>query len=183
MWPSSCQYSIFSFSEKVLASSHRYETAFFANRDPAVAIVTPEQTEFVRQSFDAIWSIRRELADQFYRRFSELAPDAQDLFRSDMERQYLKSDGHDRCHCWYARQARHVPLGVSSGRVTFIYSELELKGESPPYQSSSPSVATQLKPDLLPVLADRGQSHSGTLARRALLTRPKLCQNVTPITS
>jgi hypothetical protein len=42
------------------------------------------------------------------------------------------------------------------GRVTFVYSELELKGESPPYQSSSPSVATQLKPDLLPVLADRG---------------------------
>ena len=33
---------------------------------------------------------------------------------------------------------------------------LDGEGESPPYQSSSPSVATQLKPDLLPVLADRG---------------------------
>jgi hemoglobin-like flavoprotein len=53
-----------------------------------VAIVTPEQTELVRQSFDAIWPVR--LADQFYRRFFELAPDAQGLFRSDMERQYLK---------------------------------------------------------------------------------------------
>jgi hypothetical protein len=53
-------------------------------------IVTPEQTELVRQSFDAIWPVRRKLADQFYRRFFELAPDAQALFRSDMERQYLK---------------------------------------------------------------------------------------------
>jgi hemoglobin-like flavoprotein len=52
--------------------------------------VTPEQTELVRQSFDAIWPVRRKLADQFYRRFFELAPDAQALFRSDMERQYLK---------------------------------------------------------------------------------------------
>jgi hemoglobin-like flavoprotein len=52
--------------------------------------VTPEQTELVRQSFDAIWPVRRKLADQFYRRFFELAPDAQSLFRSDMERQYLK---------------------------------------------------------------------------------------------
>jgi hemoglobin-like flavoprotein len=52
--------------------------------------VTPEQTELVRRSFDAIWPVRRKLADQFYRRFFELAPDAQSLFRSDMERQYLK---------------------------------------------------------------------------------------------
>jgi len=52
--------------------------------------VTPEQTKLVRQSFDAIWPVRRKLADQFYRRFFELAPDAQGLFRSDMERQYLK---------------------------------------------------------------------------------------------
>jgi hypothetical protein len=59
-------------------------------RVPEFAIVTPEQTELVRQSFDAIWPVRRKLADQFYRRFFELAPDAQGLFRSDMERQYLK---------------------------------------------------------------------------------------------
>ena len=52
--------------------------------------MTPEQTELVRQSFDAIWPVRRKLADQFYRRFFELAPDAQGLFRGDMERQYLK---------------------------------------------------------------------------------------------
>ncbi|SRR6266567_5648210 len=57
---------------------------------PAVAIVTPEQTALVRQSFDAIWPVRRKLADQFYRRFFELAPDARGLFRSDMERQYRK---------------------------------------------------------------------------------------------
>ncbi len=39
--------------------------------------MTPEQTKLVRQSFDAIWPVRRKLADQFYRRFFELAPDAQ----------------------------------------------------------------------------------------------------------
>jgi hemoglobin-like flavoprotein len=53
-------------------------------------IVTPEQAKLVRQSFDAIWPVRRKLADQFYRRFFELAPDAQGLFRGDMERQHLK---------------------------------------------------------------------------------------------
>ena len=31
------------------------------------------------------WPVRRKLADQFYRRFFELAPDAQGLFRGDME--------------------------------------------------------------------------------------------------
>ena len=54
--------------------------------------VTPEQTELIRQSFDAMWPVRRKLADQFYRRFFELAPDAQGLFQSDMERQYLNAD-------------------------------------------------------------------------------------------
>jgi hemoglobin-like flavoprotein len=52
--------------------------------------MTPEQVDLIRHSFDAIWPVRRKLADQFYRRFFELAPDAQSLFRSDMERQYLK---------------------------------------------------------------------------------------------
>src|SRR5438128_598584 len=37
-----------------------------------------------------MWPIRRKLADQFYRRCFELAPDAQGLFRGDMERQHLK---------------------------------------------------------------------------------------------
>jgi hemoglobin-like flavoprotein len=52
--------------------------------------MTPEQIDLVRQSFDAIWSVRQKLADQFYHRFFELAPDAQGLFPSDMERQHLK---------------------------------------------------------------------------------------------
>jgi hypothetical protein len=42
------------------------------------------------QSFDAIWPARRNFADLFYRRFFALAPDAQHLFPSDMERQRLK---------------------------------------------------------------------------------------------
>jgi hemoglobin-like flavoprotein len=52
--------------------------------------VTPKQVELVRKSFDAIWPIRRKLADQFYSRFFELAPHAQGLFQGDMERQHLK---------------------------------------------------------------------------------------------
>ena len=52
--------------------------------------MTPEQVELIRRSFDAIWSIRRKLAESFYRRFFELAPDAQRLFPSDLERQHLK---------------------------------------------------------------------------------------------
>jgi hemoglobin-like flavoprotein len=37
-----------------------------------------------------MWPIRRKHANQFYHRFFKLAPDAQDLFQGDMERQYLK---------------------------------------------------------------------------------------------
>jgi hemoglobin-like flavoprotein len=52
--------------------------------------MTPEQIDLIQQSFDAIWPVRRKLADQFYHRFFALAPDAQGLFPSDMERQHLK---------------------------------------------------------------------------------------------
>lgn len=57
---------------------------------PAISIMTPEQVDLIRQSFDAIWPVRRKLAVTFYGRFFELAPDAQQLFPSDMERQHLK---------------------------------------------------------------------------------------------
>lgn len=52
--------------------------------------MTPQQVDLVRQSFDAIWPIRRKLAALFYSRFFELAPDAMRLFPDDMERQHLK---------------------------------------------------------------------------------------------
>jgi len=52
--------------------------------------MTPEQIDLVRKSFDALWPFRRKLADQFYDRFFELAPDAQRLFPNNMERQQLK---------------------------------------------------------------------------------------------
>ena len=52
--------------------------------------MTPEQVDLVRHSFDAMWPVRRKLADIFYARFFELAPDAKRLFPSDMERQHLK---------------------------------------------------------------------------------------------
>jgi hemoglobin-like flavoprotein len=54
------------------------------------SIVTPEQVDLVRTSFDALWPAHRRLAEVFYSRFFELAPDAQRLFPDDMERQQLK---------------------------------------------------------------------------------------------
>src|SRR4051794_15543409 len=52
--------------------------------------MTPEQIDLVRKSFDALWPFRRKLAEQFYGRFFELAPDTRRLFPTDMERQQLK---------------------------------------------------------------------------------------------
>jgi len=52
--------------------------------------MTPKQADIIRRSFDAIWPVRRKVAQLFYRRFFELAPDAERLFPSDMERQHLK---------------------------------------------------------------------------------------------
>ena len=52
--------------------------------------MTPEQADLIKRSFDAMWPIRRKLAEACYGRFFELAPDARALFSSDMERQQLK---------------------------------------------------------------------------------------------
>ena len=52
--------------------------------------MTPEQIDLIRESFDAMWPMRRDIADLCYSRFFELAPDARDLFPSDMERQQIK---------------------------------------------------------------------------------------------
>src|SRR6476659_10641338 len=52
--------------------------------------MTPEQVVLIRKSFDALWPVRRRLAEVFYSRFFELAPDAQRLFPDDIERQQLK---------------------------------------------------------------------------------------------
>jgi hemoglobin-like flavoprotein len=52
--------------------------------------MTPEQTALIRTSFDAIWPIRRKLADLFYSRFFELVPETRQLFPEDLERQRLK---------------------------------------------------------------------------------------------
>jgi hemoglobin-like flavoprotein len=52
--------------------------------------MTPEQTDLIRKSFDAIWPVRRKFAALFYSRFFELAPDAQHLFPHDLEHQHRK---------------------------------------------------------------------------------------------
>ena len=52
--------------------------------------MTPEQIDLVRKSFDALWPFRRKLAERFYSRFFELAPDTRRLFPNDMEWQQLK---------------------------------------------------------------------------------------------
>jgi hemoglobin-like flavoprotein len=65
--------------------------------------MTPEQIDLVRKSFDALWPFRRKLADQFYDRFFELAPDTRRLFPTDMEKAAAQADGYDRRDCWDAR--------------------------------------------------------------------------------
>jgi hypothetical protein len=62
--------------------------------------MTLEQIDLVRKSFDALWPFRRKLAEQFYGRFFELAPDTRRLFPNDMEKQ---ADGYDRRDRRYAR--------------------------------------------------------------------------------
>ena len=52
--------------------------------------MTPEQAELIRKSFDAMWPMRRNLADSCYSRLFELAPEARAMFSGDMERQRLK---------------------------------------------------------------------------------------------
>jgi hemoglobin-like flavoprotein len=52
--------------------------------------LTPDQVDLVRKSFDALWPVRQRLADSFYGRFFELAPDARALFSLDIARQQLK---------------------------------------------------------------------------------------------
>jgi hemoglobin-like flavoprotein len=52
--------------------------------------MTPTQIDLVRKSFDAMWPHHRKLANQFYGRFFELAPDTRHLFTNDMEKQKLK---------------------------------------------------------------------------------------------
>ena len=36
--------------------------------------MTPEQVDLIRKSFDAMWPMRRDIADLSYSRFFELAP-------------------------------------------------------------------------------------------------------------
>jgi hemoglobin-like flavoprotein len=52
--------------------------------------MTSEQIDLVRKLFDAMWPFRRKLAELFYGRFFELAPDTRRLFPNDMEKQQLK---------------------------------------------------------------------------------------------
>ena len=52
--------------------------------------MTREQIDLIQKSFDALWPVRRRVADLFYSRFFELAPDARALFPQDIARQQLK---------------------------------------------------------------------------------------------
>jgi hemoglobin-like flavoprotein len=52
--------------------------------------MTPEQADLIRTSFDAMWPMRRGIADLCYQRFFVLAPEARRLFPHDITRQQLK---------------------------------------------------------------------------------------------
>ena len=52
--------------------------------------MTPEQADQIRNSFDAMWSMSRDIGELCYGRFFELSPEARDLFPGDMELQRIK---------------------------------------------------------------------------------------------
>jgi hemoglobin-like flavoprotein len=52
--------------------------------------MTPEQADQIRNSFDAMWSMSRDIGELCYSRFFELSPEARDLFPGDIERQRIK---------------------------------------------------------------------------------------------
>ena len=52
--------------------------------------MTPEQADQIRNSFDAMWSMSRDIGELCYSRFFELLPEARDLFPGDIERQRIK---------------------------------------------------------------------------------------------
>jgi hemoglobin-like flavoprotein len=60
------------------------------NREAPGFEMTPEQVDLIQKSFDALWPVRRRLAELFYNRFFELAPDARALFPQDISRQHIK---------------------------------------------------------------------------------------------
>jgi hemoglobin-like flavoprotein len=53
-------------------------------------MMTPEQADLIRKSFDTMWPMHRSIADLCYRRSFELAPEAMGMFPRDMDRQKLK---------------------------------------------------------------------------------------------
>jgi hypothetical protein len=55
-------------------------------------MIAPEQARLIRRSFDAIWPFRRKFADLLYRRFFELAPDAERLFPGDLDSRRLTAE-------------------------------------------------------------------------------------------
>jgi hemoglobin-like flavoprotein len=91
--------------------------------------MTPEQTNLIRQSFDEMWPIRRNLAGKYYDRFFETCPDARRLFPSDMEKRYLKLmdtiaalvgtlDNHALFQSIITHSARqHAQFGVTSAQL------------------------------------------------------------------
>jgi len=92
--------------------------------------MTAEQIDLVRKSFDALWPFRRKLAEQFYARFFELAPDTRRLFPNDMERQQLKLmdtiaaivgtlDRREICQSIISHTGRkHADFGVQTSHFT-----------------------------------------------------------------
>jgi hemoglobin-like flavoprotein len=92
--------------------------------------MTSEQIDLVRKSFDALWPFRRKLAEQFYARFFELAPDTRRLFPNSMERRQLKLmdtiaaivgtlDRREICQSIISHTGRkHADFGVQTSHFT-----------------------------------------------------------------
>lgn len=52
--------------------------------------LSADDVERVRASFDRLWSVSPDMAEHFYARLFEIAPDLRALFRSDMAEQQRK---------------------------------------------------------------------------------------------
>jgi hemoglobin-like flavoprotein len=55
--------------------------------------VSPDEIHLIRTSFDKLWSVSRTVTGLFYERLFELEPEAQALFRGDLDEQKLKLMG------------------------------------------------------------------------------------------
>ena len=109
--------------------AHWHDGEHALSSGPADVIASADQIGQIRRSFDAIWPAHREIAEAFYARFFELAPDARRMFPDEMESQQRKLmdtiavlvgalDSPEMFHSTASPIGRwHVQLGVTASHL------------------------------------------------------------------